>query len=379
VHPFGEQVALIDEAVRNVKAVRASNPFRPEEEDTSDTNAFHNFRSCAAPPGLVTYITLKDGSRYAQVPSKYASVHNTVSVYRQAIKFDDVNCGNEISRGDTRYGSTGGAPPGSSHKYAKQVEHPSPPRENARSRRKDRRAGERLAALAVKENDLDVTSGQELSQNPCGTLIQIGGSSPYSYAEQMAIEMQLTEQRKLRSQPRVTQQDESLSRSAIQSRTGTTPQPGQQSGGNQQSFGAAGRNFRQPSSDTQHNTRTMFQHNDHGRQNQPGVSGIHGHHVGHNFAGVDRIDRRPNTKTPSGSYGRATLFPSGNSAGFEGRHNNSGQSSRDRSLHRNARAIDHLHGPTGQPTMYSLVASWRETASVQDLLAHGQVTSNQEG
>jgi hypothetical protein len=110
---------VVDKAIRDVKAVRTSHPQQQvtlqreseqDEQGSAEDDPFANFRIQVAPPSLVTHTTLEDGSSYAQVPSRYATLHNMVSVYTEVVKLD-AGLGDIQSGGDTRYGTTGRPPP----------------------------------------------------------------------------------------------------------------------------------------------------------------------------------------------------------------------------------------------------------------------------
>ncbi|KAH6684525.1 hypothetical protein B0J14DRAFT_646430 [Halenospora varia] len=148
-HPFCNQVALVDKAIRDVKAVRdrySARPTRPingnangvnghinggqqlnggHEEANGDTNghivsddsegsaagieAFDDFRSRRADPSQVSEVVLESGT-YLQVPSRFATLHNMVSVYTTTNKSDMPGEAHPGWNPDTRFG-TNGRPP----------------------------------------------------------------------------------------------------------------------------------------------------------------------------------------------------------------------------------------------------------------------------
>ncbi|CAG8959643.1 hypothetical protein HYFRA_00001546, partial [Hymenoscyphus fraxineus] len=149
VHPFVDQVAQIDKAIHEVKTVR--DRYNGSEEGD---NAFSNFRSTPAPANLVTEVTLS-GVTYKQVPSKYATLTDMVSVFSKAKK--------DENHADTRYGTTGRPPLDAIPRFVPYGPNPSsggPPApryyqrpDNSRSRRANRRAADREHLSEGAEDD----------------------------------------------------------------------------------------------------------------------------------------------------------------------------------------------------------------------------------
>ncbi|KAH8682975.1 hypothetical protein BGZ60DRAFT_524318 [Tricladium varicosporioides] len=147
-HPFCNQVALVDKAIRDVKAVRDRYSARltrvingsvkevdshvnggqqlnggheangdingyivsdDGEISTADIEAFDEFRSRRPDPNQLSEVVLESGT-YLQVPSRFATLHNMVSVYTTTNKSDMPGEAHPGWNPDTRFG-TNGRPP----------------------------------------------------------------------------------------------------------------------------------------------------------------------------------------------------------------------------------------------------------------------------
>ena len=126
------QIALIDRAIRDVKAVRdrheagmraracAARPERDNDGDTLITDVFDDFRSKKIDPSQVKTVTLQSGT-YIQVPSRYATIGNTVSVHSTMNKSDVPGGAHQGISPDKRFGVLGTSVPfGGLAKYIQQ-------------------------------------------------------------------------------------------------------------------------------------------------------------------------------------------------------------------------------------------------------------------
>jgi hypothetical protein len=118
-HPFINQVAVIDKAIRDIKAVRdryqrparmnAVNGHSDNGSEENEEDPFDNFRSKQLDSLLPPTYTLPSGT-YKQVPSRYATVGNLISIYSSANKSDIPGKQHPGTSADTRFGTTGKPP-----------------------------------------------------------------------------------------------------------------------------------------------------------------------------------------------------------------------------------------------------------------------------
>ena len=120
-HPFMNQIALVDKAIRDIKVTRqryegearVATRINTEEDgesvnsgETAQPDPFDDFRTQKLDPTNLTKVTLESGT-YTQVPSRFASLSNTVSVYSVANKSDVPGAAHMGSSVDTRFGNAG--------------------------------------------------------------------------------------------------------------------------------------------------------------------------------------------------------------------------------------------------------------------------------
>jgi hypothetical protein len=151
-HPFANQIALIDTAVRDCRACRTryeghrSGTVYGNNDSQTDGNSdataieqdpYDNFRirETLDPVGLPR-ITLSSGT-YTQVPSRHASCYKLVSIYSHPNKSDIPGAANLGGSTDTRYGIPGQAPHGSLRQHIRRAnaEHPKVKRDDKVNRR----------------------------------------------------------------------------------------------------------------------------------------------------------------------------------------------------------------------------------------------------
>ncbi|KAE9374220.1 hypothetical protein N431DRAFT_481485 [Stipitochalara longipes BDJ] len=121
-HPFLNQIALVDKAFRDIKVTRqryegesrVQTRMNAEEEQGGDANSedtmipdpFDDFRTQTLDPATLSKVTLKSGT-YTQVPSRFATTSNLISVYSVANKSDVPGALHMGSSVDTRFGNAG--------------------------------------------------------------------------------------------------------------------------------------------------------------------------------------------------------------------------------------------------------------------------------
>ncbi|KAF4632963.1 hypothetical protein G7Y89_g5167 [Cudoniella acicularis] len=150
-HPFCNQIALIDKAILDIKAVRdrytrasrvlnratghstqditngqangyangdtngQMNGVNGHHSDATDElnlvnkDPFDDFRDFPADPSMISTITLESGT-YEQVPSRFATIHNMVSIYAQPNKSDIPGELHPGVNSDTRFGTNARGP-----------------------------------------------------------------------------------------------------------------------------------------------------------------------------------------------------------------------------------------------------------------------------
>jgi hypothetical protein len=86
-HPFINQVALVDQALLKVKAVRDRYQHSSSDKGDEDDKVFDNFRSTTIDLAALPTITLESGA-YSQVPSQFATISSLISVYSTSNKSD---------------------------------------------------------------------------------------------------------------------------------------------------------------------------------------------------------------------------------------------------------------------------------------------------
>jgi hypothetical protein len=310
-----------------------------------------------------------------------------VSVYTEVVKLDGARFRNDTSGGDTRYGTTGGPPPDAHHKYARQAEHSSQPRQNARSRRKEKRAGERLALN--QNHNSTVTGGQPSSQNNPGASNEAGGSSTYTQAQIVAIQQQLMEQNELKRQEKILQQEKLQAQTASTQHAAFKPVPGagQQFGGNGQRFATADHVHRHLAADNQSDVQRMTQQHDLGRRNQLNFSDIQQRHIEHEFADLNhgqQQDLRSSIHRSMDSPGGGMLQSLRNSSGFDSRNDGIQQLFGNHSQYKDDRPIHDLLVPANHQALSverenCLSNLLQEDRFAQELHAHEQFQSRQGG
>lgn len=102
-HPFTDQVALVDKAIRDCQSVSV----RYQSSDNDDNQVYEGFRSGQpVNRSLVSSVSLASGT-YFQVPSKYASVSHLISAYTHPNKSDVAGEKHPGLSSDTRFGVLG--------------------------------------------------------------------------------------------------------------------------------------------------------------------------------------------------------------------------------------------------------------------------------
>lgn len=101
MHPFGDQVALVDKAVRDCQAI--AQRYSTDTED-DDNRTYEGFRTNQpVNRSTLSSISLESGV-YIQIPSKYASVNRLISVYATPNKSDVTGTAHPGLSVDTRFG-----------------------------------------------------------------------------------------------------------------------------------------------------------------------------------------------------------------------------------------------------------------------------------
>jgi len=118
-HPFGEQVALVDKCIMDIKAVRDryQAPARAQtlngqnyaDSEDSENDPFDDFRSTRPANLVVSTVTLESGT-YVQVPSRFSKIDAMVSVHSVKNKSDTPGEKHPGVSADTRFGTTGKPP-----------------------------------------------------------------------------------------------------------------------------------------------------------------------------------------------------------------------------------------------------------------------------
>lgn len=93
---------MIDKAIRDCKAERTRHEGVDGDRSATD-RVFDNFRCQQADPSLVSMVHLPSGP-YLQVPSRYASVSRTPSIYATPNKADIIGSTHPGMSSDTRFG-----------------------------------------------------------------------------------------------------------------------------------------------------------------------------------------------------------------------------------------------------------------------------------
>jgi hypothetical protein len=136
-HPFANQIALIDTAIRDCRACRTryeghrSGAVYGNNDSQTDGNSdataieedlYDNFRirETLDPLGL-PQVTLSSGKTYTQVPSRYATCYKLISIYSHPNKSDIPGAANLGESTDTRYGIPGQAPHGSLRQHTRRA------------------------------------------------------------------------------------------------------------------------------------------------------------------------------------------------------------------------------------------------------------------
>jgi hypothetical protein len=141
-HPFANQIALIDTAVKDCRACRTRYEGHRSTDGNSDATAieedpYDNFRirETLDPVGL-PQVKLSSGT-YTQVPSRYATCYKLVSIYSHPNKSDIPGAANLGGSTDTRYGIPGQAPQGSLRQHIRRAnaEHQKAKRDDKVNRR----------------------------------------------------------------------------------------------------------------------------------------------------------------------------------------------------------------------------------------------------
>jgi hypothetical protein len=120
LHPFSEQVALIDKCILDIKAVRdryQAQPARVQQlngQTDADSGVivvdpFDDFRSTRPANLTVSTVTLESGT-YDQVPSRYSKIDPMVSIHSVKNKSDTPGEKHPGVSADTRFGTTGKPP-----------------------------------------------------------------------------------------------------------------------------------------------------------------------------------------------------------------------------------------------------------------------------
>ncbi|EHL03796.1 hypothetical protein M7I_0079 [Glarea lozoyensis 74030] len=208
--PFREQHLLIDNTIREIKAVRQSHPG-----DQSDP--FEHFRSHEAPEKDVTYVEMnaQSGGLYVQVPSYYASVHDTISLYKTAVSLDGERSSTPPANEDSRYGVV--CPPSEPvYKYNNTPEPATTASSaeakggNSRSRRKERRSAQAIlrrkmlreqqqrAAGIIPPGNADLKSSTATANVTGSDVAPATTTQMYSEEALKDINMQLAEQEEMR-------------------------------------------------------------------------------------------------------------------------------------------------------------------------------------
>lgn len=118
-HPFCNQIAQIDTSIRDCQVIRKRHDHNDRARNNDgasvrsevtvvDEDPFNDFRTTTLDPARLPRITVASGT-YVQVPSRFASVGNLVSIYSTQNKSDISGDTHPGLSTDTRFGITGRA------------------------------------------------------------------------------------------------------------------------------------------------------------------------------------------------------------------------------------------------------------------------------